>query len=250
MTVAATSTIALLRTEWTDRYVSLSHDFPGIGTRLCGELELELRAAGKAEQDRLLHALLVAASEGDSVAERVLLNHMTPKAHHLARSCAALRSYSYGDAIATSIGAVWEAIKEYPLHRDTSVHGNIGLNALSIITRTLGSGLRKGSEEMPTSDYELEAAIDSQGTSHLEPVWGDDSFHDLVTVLSWAVDTDVLSRDDVALLARFDLGDQDDRQALADERSLNRDSLNRRVLRIRNVLVEAVREHVRANGSW
>ena len=240
-----------LRRQWDHDLADVVYDLAPTGPRLCAELELELRAAPKADQDQMLHALLLAAAEGDEIAEAIVLHHMLPKAVHLARSCAALRSHSPADAVATAIGAMWEAIRTYPLHRSSSVHGNLGLNALSIISRTLGAGHRKGSEEYPTSDEGLAAAMLLEGgVATLEPEWGDDSFRDLVTVLRWATDTGVLSCDEVRILARCDLGDDDERQALADQLGLTRQSLNRRVHRVRTKLIEAVQAHVRANGSW
>ena len=77
-----------------------------------------------------------------------------------------------------------------------------------------------------------------------------DTFHDLVTVLTWAIDTEALTPDDVRLLARFDLGELHERDELAEDLGIGRASLTRRVYRIRVKLMEAVQAHIRENGTW
>jgi len=243
--------ISQLLQDWDERLSVRTHDFGPLGTRSCQDVLLELRASESAEQDLLLHALLSLAAAGDQVSEDLVLYFMLPKASHFTRSCAALRMQPHADAAAAAVGAMWEAIRTYPLHRSSSVRGNLGLNALSIITRSLGAGLQKGSEEYPTADDMLEdALLRDGGVASLEPAWGDDSFHDLVTVLTWAADSGVLTRDEVSLLARCDLGDKAEREDLADQLGINFQSLTRRVHRVRSKLVEAVQAHIRANGSW
>lgn len=242
-----------LTTEWQERFSQMTHGFQGIGERLCSELELELRATTGEENDRLMLALVLAVQDGDRLAERVLLNHLMPNAIHHSRTCRGLRSLSPADAVGTSIGATWEAIRQYKTHRARSVRANLGMEALSIITTRLGSAV---DVEYATEDAALEVEVSRTAISAFTPQWGDDADRDLVEVLRWAIETGVLDRDEVRILARYDLGTRYDadaqasRTALAHELGVARDSLNRRVLRIRNKLIEAVRAHVQAHGAW
>lgn len=250
---AQTGLLEALRIEWSGSLTDRAHDFPGIGTRSCGELEVELKAATGREQDRLLHALLTAGHDGDALAERVLLQHMLPKAVHLARTCRGLRALTLSDhtpvdAVSTAIGAMWESIRRYPLNRVEKVKANIGMDALLIVNKSMSPG---DPGEHATEDVHLEQVLQDQGKSAaLEPEWGDDTFHDLVTVLTWAIDTEALTPDDVRLLARFDLGELHERDELAEDLGIGRASLTRRVYRIRVKLMEAVQAHIRENGSW
>lgn len=242
-----------LTTEWQQRFSQMTREFRGIGRRLCSELELELRATTGDENDRLMLALVIAVQDGDRLAERVLLNHLIPNAIHHARSCRGLRSLSPADAVGTSIGATWEAIKQYKTHRTRAVRANLGMEALSIITTRLGTAV---DVEYPTDDATLEVEVSRTTVASVAPQWGDDTDRDLVEVLRWAIETGTLDREEVRILARYDLGDrydadsQESRTALAEELGVARDSLNRRVLRIRNKLIEAVRSHVQAHGAW
>jgi hypothetical protein len=251
MSITTTRPVGLLsqlRTEWdarfADRCITLT------GTEIsCRELAARLRSVTGAEQDRLLHELLELAQTGDHTAVRVLLHHMQPKAVHFARTCAALRDLNgpdrtSADAVSTAIGAMWEAIANYPLKLREKVQANLGLNALNIITKI------HAATETPMEGEVIERVADTSAAHTLEPDWGDDSFHDLVTVLRWALDTHTLSPDEVRLLASFDLGEQADRARIADELGIARDSANRRVHRIRVKLVAAVQEHIRVHGSW
>lgn len=242
-----------LRTEWDDSVSGRTHDFAGIGIRTCRELEIELKAASWREQDRLLHALVSAGHDGDKLAERVVLQYMLPKAVHLARTCRGLRSltvvdHSSVDAVGTAIGAMWESIRRYPLNRVEKVKANIGMDALLIVNKSMSPG---DPGEHATEDIYLEQVLQDQGKSAtLEPEFGDDTFHDLVTVLTWAIDTEALTPDDVRLLARFDLGELHERDQLAEDLGIGRASLTRRVYRIRVKLMEAVQAHIRENGTW
>jgi hypothetical protein len=248
-----TGLLETLRTEWSGSLSDHNHSFPGIGVRNCGELERELKAARGGEQDRLLHALLGAGHHGDTLAERVALQYMLPKAVHLARTCRGLRALTLTDrtpvdAVSTAIGAMWESIRQYPLNRTQKVKANIGMDALLIVNKTMSTG---APGEHTAEDTTLEQLLQDQGAAaSLEPKWGNNILHDLVTVLSWAIDTETLSPDDVRLLARFDLGEPHERDQLAETLQIGRNSLTRRVHRIRTKLTTALQSHIRDNGSW
>lgn len=240
-----------LRSEWSESYADVDHVFGTLGSIRPGALlaKLQSRTLPKAVLDSHMHSLVLLAHRGDHVAERLLLELMTPKAIQLARTCAPLRSLSPADAASTTISVIWEKIRTYPEHLTESVAGNIGLNALHEVTQSFGSN--HSVDEIAADVDELERAMhdDSAGTS-TEPTYGNSSFDNLVKVLTWAVDARVLSREEVALLAKVDLGTSSEREALADELNISRDTLNKRVWRIRSKLIDAVREHISSFGRW
>ncbi len=256
-----TGLLSTLREEWDTDLADREHDFAGIGVRTCGHLEAEIRSAkrtpagpegtGPSEQDRLLHALLAAAHNGDRTAERVVLQFMLPKAVHLARSCRGLRALTINtgtafDAVSTAIGAAWESIATYPLNRTERVQANLNMDALLIVNKTM----RNVDDEENVDTADLEVTLELQGKSTpFEPEWGDSSFHDLVTVLQWAIDAEALTPDEVRILARFDLAEElEERDALAEELGIHRDSLTRKVYRIRVKLIDAVQACVAEHG--
>lgn len=246
-----TGYLSMLCTEWDRDYAGRIHDFGPLGVIECSALEESLHRVPKAEGDRLLHALLTLVRDNsDQVAERLLLQAMLPKTAQLARTCACLRSLPPADAAWSAFSAMWEAVKTYPLHRRTSVAGNLGLNALSVINESLGLP-RNHVDEVGVPDEDLEARMnDGVNAESTEPEWGDSAFHDLVKVLSWAAETETLTRDEISILARADLGEEADRDALADELGSTRASLSKRVWRIRRKLIEAVNDYVQVNGRW
>ena len=97
----------------------------------------------------------------------------------------------------------------------------------------------------------------NQYKEYLEKIAGadetDDVFRDLVTILTWAIDANVLRRDEVQLLARIELAEGDPgaaRDAAADELGVSRETLNRRVCRIRTKLMRAVSGDLEAKVSY
>jgi hypothetical protein len=242
--------LSTLCLEWDRDFADRAHDFGSLGILDCGALETVLHTASKVDADRQLHVLLSQAASGDKIAERVVLQVMLPKTAQLARTCACLRSLSPADAAWSAFSAMWEAVKTYPLHRTRSVAGNLGLNALAVINESLGLP-RNHVDEVGVPDEDLEAKM-NEGTEarSAEPEWGDSSFHDLLKVLTWAADTGTLTRQEISILARADLGEESDRESLADELQSTRAALSKRVWRIRTKLMEAVHEYVQVNGRW
>ena len=236
--------------EFIDVHAGRIHDFGPLGRHTAGDLLEQLRDMKKAESDRALHSLLVLGHAGDALAERVVLQAMLPKAAALGRTCAGLRPLSPQEAERTALGAMWESIRTYPIRRTNSVAGNLALNALSIITASYPAAAPKGFEEEARETSEIEEALNRDVATDDEPSWGDSSFHDLVTVLRWAIDTGALTRDEVAILARVDLAEAEERADLADQLGITRNALRMRVSRIRTKLMDAVREHITAHGRW
>lgn len=260
-TQAPTGLLTVLRDEWNTTLGATTHDFPDLGTHTCNEILEQISRTrtgtgrNHAAADRILHALITAAHAGDTIAERVVLQSMLPKAVSLARrSRGLIEAGGYelsSDSVTTAISAVWEAIVTYKLHNTRSVAANLGLNALHMLMDDFGTGRK---ETLETEQTDLDDMLWSQGVhATLEPDWGDSAFHDMVTVLTWALDTEALTRDDVRLIAKYYLGDNpgvDERKALADELEVTPGALQRQVSRLRVKLMTAVQDHIREHGSW
>lgn len=245
--------IGQLDFEWDKAIADRHHAFGDLGFRRAGDLVDEISShTSTTDRDAVVLELLTLGQQGDSLAERVLLQAMLPKVISLSRRSAGLRRLPRNEARTTAVTAMWEAIRTYPLHRTTSVLGNLGLNALSIVTKGFGAGHTGDVAELTAANEDMLAVLDADSTTHgADPAVGnDDPFSDLVKVLSWAVESNALTRDEVRILARAELGDAPDRDDLASELGIARDSLNRRVWRIRTKLMKAVQEFILTNGSW
>lgn len=239
-----------LTNEWTERYYSRMHDFGDLGYVHVGQLEEHIHSASRDEANRILRTLIELGHAGDKLAERLVLQVMLPKASALAKTCTGLRALTHVEAQWSAVGAMWEAVRTYPLHRTSSVVGNLALNALEIIRRDYRAPAPKGFEELTVTDEDLESLLNDGAPEADEPTWGDTAFHNLVKVLTWAVETGTLTRDEVAILGRIELGEAHERDSLADELELTRAALDKRVWRTRVKLMDAVRDHIRTHGRW
>ncbi len=159
----------------------------------------QMRAS--ASTDATLHALLTLHAAGDQLAGRTVLQTMLGKAARLARTA---HARGIEDANVAAVEAVWTAIHRYPLTRTSSVAGNIALDALAGL-------LRQAATPVSSTDLEQLAA---------ETADPEEFQHNLTRVLGWALDHEVITADDVRLLARLHLSDGDVtlRQAAAEGR--------------------------------
>ena len=200
------------------------------------------KATAAAWKDRMLLELLTASTTGDELALHTVVRLFLPKAVKFARSCTALRNMELDDAIATAVSAIWQAARTYPIHRASSPSSNLHLNALSIIT----GGAAKDPELAVEDDY-LEARLNLE--NH-EPAPDED----LAEVLAWALETRVLDRDEIRLMVRYYLSDEQDiasnREAIANELEVSPAALQKRASRIRIRLIEAVKLHIADVGRW
>jgi len=98
------------------------------------DVERYVRSAPPAEADRVLVVLVARAVEGDTTADRVLLQLLLPGVRRLARTWWAL-----GDAderAAAAVAAVYDRIRRYPLaRRPQRIAANILMDAASDLRR-------------------------------------------------------------------------------------------------------------------
>lgn len=191
--IAPSRAIGALRTEWAALAESpLPWSLQGTSAQTADEL-LQAITTGPAHDD-LLHQLLVLHHDGDSFAGRVVLQCMLGRADRLTRTAAG-RGHDADDAVA----ALWTAIATYPLHRTTKVAANLAMDALHAMS--------PGGHDLALSPDTLEGQIHhDQDTGRLDPS-APSASDEAVTVLLWALDTNVLTREEVQLLAHTHLGD-------------------------------------------
>ena len=107
------------------------------GAATLEELERYVRAAGPADADRVLVALVARAVEGDGLSARVLLQLLLPGARRLAN-----RWWALGDRderAAATVAAVWQRIRCYPLaRRPGRVAANVLMDAAIELRRSVG----------------------------------------------------------------------------------------------------------------
>lgn len=246
---AATTLERALLNEWNSTLATLRHDYGVLG-ELTGDEAIELirRPQLAEDRDQILSRLLELEHGGDVVAGKVILKSFLPLAFRLARTCSSVRAIwrnSPTDATATTIGALWEVIRTYPLHRTSSVAGNIRLECIKLLERGFGAS---ADVELAVDDETLEHLVNADADTEI-----DDPLRDLVTLFTWAIDNGILTADEVRLLALIELAEGnpgEERQQAADELGISRDTLNRRVHRVRTKLMTAVCGDVQERVSY
>lgn len=228
--------------DWNRNLADVPHTYPGLGT-FTGEEVLHLirMKQDQGVQDELLIALLTLEHAGDKVAGQVIVKSFLPLAFRLARTSAATRDIfrvSTTDATATTISVLWEVVHTYKIDNWThSVAGYIRGQMLHVLEASFVT--LKDVEKVSVDEQTFNEIVDVPSFED-EPMA---VFQDLVTVLTWAVDSGTLRKDEIEILVRIELavGDPGDaRDEMAEELGISRETLNRRLHRIRTKLMSAV----------
>jgi len=239
VTTTALPLETVLTNEWDTELADSIHRFGPLGTLTCTEV-IELLRTTKADEqrDHILITLLDLNHAGMDVAGKVVIRAFMPLALGYARTSAATRDlyrHSRFDATDTVLAAFWEVVATYPVEaRRTSVAGNLRGRMMKALR---GFGSHVG-VEYNTSDEYLEDLVNGDAQEPEE-----DALEELRTLFTWAIDTEVLTRDEVVLLVKIELAETDPGQAREDaaaELGITRETLNKRVYRIRNKLIQAV----------
>lgn len=218
--------------EWENTLAIREHAFGALGVRVCGELFDEIRRSTGDAQDVLLYELLVLARGGDKIAERVLVQILIPVAQRMAHRVRSLADRDRVDRVGYAISCAWEMTARYRLHLRRRVHANLTMGLLDLLTEKSMNDRLIADRTTPTSDEVLEevAGAWKEPDAPVEVL--------AARLFSWAVDTEVLTREETALLARISLGDE--RQVdIAAELGIKVDCLNKRVTRARRRLKQA-----------
>lgn len=185
-----------------------------------------------ANADQVLHALLQLHHAGDTTAGRVLLQTMLGATHRLTRTA---RSRGLPDGEADAIAAMWAAIATYPMHRTQRVAANLTLEALASLQKALSS-------DLPASEDLEDLAHWEQSCGRLSGSHGPSASEEASEALLWALDQDVLTRDEVALLTSIYItSDSVTSAELAEVHGLSAAALRQRQHRAVRKLATAVR---------
>ena len=196
------------------------------------DFESMIRASRGADQDALLHTLLRLGHDGSTTADRVVLQALVPAAQRIAQRVRSLDDLDRADRPGYAMGAAWESIRTYRLHLQERVMANLTMNLLRFLS------------PKPTENERLIAArtitVSDEFLETVATAWMPEPAPEvqLANLLTWAVDTRVLTRDEVALLVRATLGKQD-HATIAADMGLSREGLHSRLTRIRKRLAAA-----------
>lgn len=248
MNVSTTSLPLLdtLNSEWNDQLSAATYDFGSLGSISAGRaLHLVQRKQDTEQRDAILLTLLELEAAAHPVAGRVILQAFLPLVVGYARTSAATRNiwrHSRSDAIATTISAAWEVITVFLDEVSEEHRRNIAGRIRSNLIKTLSCfASHVGTEYNVACDF-LEDLGNDDPTNELGVIQ-DDPTQELITLFTWAIDHGVLAREEIQLLVRIELADGDPgaaRDDAAQDLGISRESLNRRVHRIRTKLMTAV----------
>lgn len=231
-----------LLADWNRNIADIPHTYEGLGTYTGEEVQNLIRVTqDRGSRDQLLLTLLTLEHAGDKVAGQVLVKTFLALAFRLARTSAATRDIfrvSTTDATATTISVLWEVIHTYKVDEWThSVAGYIRGQMLHVLETSFVSP--RDVEKVSVDEQTFNEIVDVPSLED-EPMA---VFQDLFTVLTWAVDSGTLRRDEIEILVRIELAVGDPgsaRDELAEELAVSRETLNRRLHRIRTKLMTAV----------
>ncbi|RIQ33611.1 hypothetical protein [Jiangella rhizosphaerae] len=154
------------------------------------DVEPAVAAAGAEQADRILLALLRLAHGGDSLAGRTVLQLMLGKAVRIATTRAGRDTKPSLEH--TAVAALWTVIATYPLERrQAKVAANIAMETLRAVTGELTHQL----SETPTSPDVLAADL-----MPLTPSERTTADHELLDLLTWAVDEGTITAADATLI--------------------------------------------------
>lgn len=146
--------------------------------------------------DALLLNLLTRHHDGDELAGRVVLQAMLGACIRQVPTALGRGLDGESDALA----AMWTSIATYPLHRTSRVAANLAMDALK--------GLQAAKNvPLPAGDASEVAECQTDPCDALSGALGASASDEAAKLLLWALDHDVLTRDEAKLLAQFYLGD-------------------------------------------
>lgn len=230
-----------LNAEWVEHLATRA--LPRAWTRASLQLEtvedlagllVWIASADSLERDRVLHALLRANRDGESLAGRVLLQTMLGRVQRLAHTA---RGRGLEDPVAAAAAAMWAAIATYPLHRRTAVASNLAMESLRALPRPVKAPLAAGEA--------LEGLIHhEQSCGRLSADFETDPGQQAQATLLWALDTGALSGEEVRLLTRSYLQPTSSTEELAAELKISAAAVKMRRSRAVRRLGVAVRAHL------
>lgn len=170
--------------RWAARHPELA------GCLALEDVESVVAGAGGEQADRILLALLRLVRSGDSLAGRTVLQLMLGKAVRIATTRAGRDTRPSLEH--TAVAALWTIIATYPIdRRPAKVAANIAMETLRAVTTELTHQL----SETPTSPDDLAADL-----MPLTPSERTTADHELLDLLTWAVDEGTITAGDATLI--------------------------------------------------
>jgi hypothetical protein len=224
-TTRARRTIGLIgqmNHEWDTVIAPFRSNYGSFGYLTGAEALSTLLESGSQARDRIYWGMLSEVHSGNKAAERVLLQAMLAKAVNLSRNCRGLLVLPSPDAMCVAVGAMWEAIRTFPMHQTQKVVGTLALNALQIITTT-----HPAPANLPEAreDSALDRIIASEKDADEHVIHSATPLEELLKVIIWATETGTLTAEEAKLLGRFTVSTREEKYALAEELGLGRYSL-------------------------
>lgn len=225
-------------TEWAANYVDDSFDFGPLGVCSGGELLERIRSLRCRKDfvavDGILYELISQAREGSHCAERVLVQMMIPVAQRMAHRVTTLGDLSRADRVGYAIGCAWEVVREHKMSLHAKIYTNLTHNLLGKLAPRRSANDRDIHDKTATVDGDELTRLG--GAAELP---AESAEHALARLFTWAVDSAIITSEEVALLSRVALGDETQRQ-IASELGVSEDCLRKRASRIRARLSSAV----------
>lgn len=223
--------IEALEREWISRYASATIVIDEIPTATGAEL-LELLRSD--DGDAIFRALIRAAQQGRQDATRILLRAMRPSILSIATYYRRRNPLGLDASIDLSLSAMCGAIADYRVETwQSSAATNLTYRARKQMATEFRSA-EHSVEDIPT-EPDVMSRLSEQDDAQ-EP----SSFQSIVFVLSWALDNEVLTRDEIRLMARWELGTPAERSAMSAELEVSQQTLRQRSFRLRRRIHDAV----------
>jgi DNA-binding CsgD family transcriptional regulator len=228
-----TPLVTRLNSEWVT-VAGRIIDCGAYGRHSGADLLAEIRHNNGAAQDAILHALLCVGRDGSTAADRVVLQALVPAAQRIAQRVRSLEYLDRADRAGYAMGAAWESIRTYRLHLRERVMANLTMNLLRFLTPKPTANERLIAARTITVSDEFLETVATAWMPELAPEV------ELANILTWAVNTRVLTRNEVALLVRATLGEQA-HATIAADMGLSLEGLRSRLTRIRKRLSTSAR---------
>lgn len=238
-----TSTLDSLDSEWERSFAQA----PVLnGTFTCAQLVDQLNSATPAARDAQLLAIIRQAQGRDRAAQHVVLRIMRSAILSIATKRMPLRKRPHGEAVDSAIAAMLETIAIYPTDRWLS-HVTTNL-VRKTAARLVAEDTGWDSVDSVCVDGEQLAILEEMGA--VETEFQESAEASIATVLSWALETGTLTREEVRIMATWELGDAGARARLSTETGCSQQALRQRSYRLRRTIHEAVQAHIASVGSW
>lgn len=228
-------TIAALDAGWDQRLATSIVRIHNVPVVTGDALVAEISDGDVHRTDEIVLALLRAAHAGNPDATTVLLRAMRRCVLAIATRARRTARLPLDESVDLALSAMCQAIAEYRIDTwRSSAIVNLSFQArkhmhLDIETRT-GSG-----STIATDPDDLEALMDDTNTEDEEH-----PFRAIMHVLSWAADHEVLTREEIRILANWELGTPAERAALSVELNVSQQTLRKRSYRIKRKIHDAV----------